>query len=645
MTVEEALAHPTWEMGGRITIDSATLLNKGLEVIEAHHLFGVAYERIDVVVHPQSIVHSLIELNDGAQLAHLGLPDMRVPISYALHFPERADVTVPRLDLAAVGELEFEQPDLETFPCLRLAREAGRGGRDGAVRAQRRRRGRGRRLPRGPDPVHGDRRGDRQRRSSAPSRAPIGHFEQLFECDARARRARRAARRARGLPRELAPRLRSASSFLIIAHEAGHFVAAKAVGMRVERFFLFFPPKLWSVKRGETEYGIGAIPLGGFVKITGMNPEEELDAEVAPRGYYHQPVWKRIVVIGAGPVRQPPDRVRDPVRARVHAREGDRGRGRQRRGRHAGGRRTSSQATGCCRSTASTAAPAAPPSSPSASSRRSTAPSAPAGSEVDGCRATEAVPIVVRRDGETMTIDLRPFYDAEAERFRFGFSFVGAGLVPADRTVSSSADFAVDRMWEVTSSTVGIVGRIFDAEQRKEISGIVGSYEVTRQSIEFDTRQALFVLALISLSLAVINLFPFLPLDGGHIFWSLVEKVRGKPVAFRVMERASVVGFVLVLMLFVDRALERHRPSDGRGLRRALNSAASGVVSRPTLRSFWRRRAMEATTAERHASGGPGRELYAQNLALAFQATVERLGDDPAIVDRGGRREARDHLE
>ena len=88
---------------------------------------------------------------------------------------------------------------------------------------------------------------------------------------------------------------------LIIPHEAGHFTAAKAVGMRVERFFLFFPPKLWSVKRGETEYGIGAIPLGGYVKITGMNPEEELDPEVAPRAYYNQPVWKRIVVIAAGP--------------------------------------------------------------------------------------------------------------------------------------------------------------------------------------------------------------------------------------------------------------------------------------------------------------------------------------------------------
>jgi len=128
VTVEEALAHPTWSMGGRITIDSATLMNKGFEAIEAHHLFGVPFEAIEVVVHPQSIVHSLIDLNDGATLAHLGYPDMRVPISYALHYPERADVDVPRLDLTSVGELNFEQPDLETFACLRLALEAGRAG-------------------------------------------------------------------------------------------------------------------------------------------------------------------------------------------------------------------------------------------------------------------------------------------------------------------------------------------------------------------------------------------------------------------------------------------------------------------------------------------------------------------------------------
>ena len=128
ITPDEALAHPTWEMGGRITIDSATLMNKGFEMIEAHHLFGVPYERIDVVVHPQSIVHSLVHLNDGASLAHLGYPDMRVPISYALHLPERADVDVPTLDLARIGQLSFEEPDTETFACLRLAREAGEVG-------------------------------------------------------------------------------------------------------------------------------------------------------------------------------------------------------------------------------------------------------------------------------------------------------------------------------------------------------------------------------------------------------------------------------------------------------------------------------------------------------------------------------------
>jgi 1-deoxy-D-xylulose-5-phosphate reductoisomerase len=115
-------------MGGKITIDSATLMNKGLEVIEAHHLFGVGYDRIDVVVHPQSIVHSLVMLCDGAALAHLGHPDMAVPISYALHHPDRVDVPLRRLDLAEVGALTFEPVDHDAFPCLGLARAAAQAG-------------------------------------------------------------------------------------------------------------------------------------------------------------------------------------------------------------------------------------------------------------------------------------------------------------------------------------------------------------------------------------------------------------------------------------------------------------------------------------------------------------------------------------
>jgi 1-deoxy-D-xylulose-5-phosphate reductoisomerase len=128
VTVEQALAHPTWAMGGKITIDSATLMNKGLEVMEAHHLFGTPYEHIDVVVHPQSLVHGLIQLADGAMLAHLGPPDMRIAISYALHGGESVELPIAPLDLAAVGELTFQPVDLDAFPCLRLAREAALAG-------------------------------------------------------------------------------------------------------------------------------------------------------------------------------------------------------------------------------------------------------------------------------------------------------------------------------------------------------------------------------------------------------------------------------------------------------------------------------------------------------------------------------------
>jgi 1-deoxy-D-xylulose-5-phosphate reductoisomerase len=198
VSVADALAHPTWKMGGRITIDSATLMNKGFEVIEAHHLFGVPYERIDIVVHPQSLVHSLIQLIDGSTLAHLGYPDMRVPISYALHFPERAPVDVPRLDLAAVGALTFEEPDPHTFACLRLALEAGRTGGTAptvlnaadevAVAA----------FLAGEIPFTGIAAVIERTLDAMPGQ-PVSHFDDLFAADAEARR------RAGALAKELTP--------------------------------------------------------------------------------------------------------------------------------------------------------------------------------------------------------------------------------------------------------------------------------------------------------------------------------------------------------------------------------------------------------------------------------------------------------
>jgi 1-deoxy-D-xylulose-5-phosphate reductoisomerase len=198
VTVADALDHPTWKMGGRITVDSATLMNKGFEVIEAHHLFGVPFERIDVVVHPQSLVHSLIQLIDGSTLAHLGHPDMRVPISYALHFPDRAPVDLPRLDLAAVGALTFEAPDPDTFACLRLALEAGRAGGTAptvlnaadevAVAA----------FLAGEIPFTGIPAVIERTLEETPGR-PVTHFDDLFAADAEARR------RAATLAKELTP--------------------------------------------------------------------------------------------------------------------------------------------------------------------------------------------------------------------------------------------------------------------------------------------------------------------------------------------------------------------------------------------------------------------------------------------------------
>ncbi|HEX8074539.1 MAG TPA: 1-deoxy-D-xylulose-5-phosphate reductoisomerase [Thermoleophilaceae bacterium] len=186
VTREQALAHPTWDMGGRITVDCATLMNKGFELIEAQHLFGVPLDRIDVLVHPQSIVHALVHLNDGASLAHMGHPDMRVPISYALHHPERADVPVQTLDLAAAGQLTFEEPDTRTFPCLRLAREAAAAGGTApcvlnaadevAVRA----------FLDGDLPFTGI--ADVVERAlDALEPEPVGHFSDLYRADARAR--------------------------------------------------------------------------------------------------------------------------------------------------------------------------------------------------------------------------------------------------------------------------------------------------------------------------------------------------------------------------------------------------------------------------------------------------------------------------
>ncbi len=346
---------------------------------------------------------------------------------------------------------------------------------------------------------------------------------------------------------------------LIVLHEFGHFLAAKAVGMRVERFSLFFPPTLFRVRRGETEYAIGAIPAGGYVKITGMSPEEVdgLEPEAARRAYYNQAPWKRIVVILAGPgvniaiafalfwavlftgnlngaislgSLDPSVQTlvattsvqevlpREPAAGVLH--KGDR-----------------IVAVEGQRATVNTIVARV-------SAHRC------AGALVNGCRASTPVRLTVRRGGRDLTLSVYPRYDKEAGRMLIGFDF---GPASKHFGVLAAAGAAVSEMWHVTTETLtGFAKALTSSKARKQVSSIVGITQYAHESVAKGAGFGLVFLGFLSLILAVINLFPFLPLDGGHILWSLAEKVRGKRISLVAMYRYSSVGIVLLVFLVIN---------------------------------------------------------------------------------------------
>jgi regulator of sigma E protease len=347
---------------------------------------------------------------------------------------------------------------------------------------------------------------------------------------------------------------------LIVLHELGHFAVAKAVGMRVERFSLFFPPKLFGFKRGETEYVVGAIPAGGYVKITGMNPEElgQLDPEAARRAYYAQPPWKRVAVIVAGPLVnlliafflftgvllsgnlngaetlanlhpstqtvQSTDTVHEVERGQPAAsalRAGDRIVAIE--GHKAGGAEQVRQAIASHRC---------------------------AGAQVDGCRATSPVRLTVLRDGRPVVLSVLPRYNAALARMELGFEF---GLRAKNFGVFSAAGVAVDEMWGVTTQTITSIGHAFTSEKvRKEFHSIVGITQIAHETVAAGAGYALVFLGFISLILAVLNMFPFLPLDGGHVLWAVAEKVRGRRISLASMYRFSSVGIILLVFLVLN---------------------------------------------------------------------------------------------
>ena len=306
----EACAHPNWSMGRKISVDSATMMNKGLEVIEAHWLFGVSPDRIEVVIHPQSVIHSLVEYVDGSVLAQLGHPDMRTPIAQALAYPARIDAGVPPLDLIARAGLDFSAPDAARFPCLGLAYAAlAAGGTapavlnaanevavaaflDGRARfteiAVRLRRRAG---------AHPGRAGAHARRR--PGGRCIGPRR-------RARLPPPSRQRLTRPPMDLATKVLSflfVLAVLVVIHELGHYLVARWCGVKIIRFSVGFGRVVWSRRLGrdQTEWALSAVPLGGYVKMA-----DEREGDVAPgdlaRAFNRQSVWKRVAIVAAGPV-------------------------------------------------------------------------------------------------------------------------------------------------------------------------------------------------------------------------------------------------------------------------------------------------------------------------------------------------------
>jgi regulator of sigma E protease len=338
-------------------------------------------------------------------------------------------------------------------------------------------------------------------------------------------------------------------ALLILLHEGGHFFAAKAVGMRVERFSLFFGPMFVKKQIGETEYGVGVIPLGGFVKITGMSPLEVFESpEIEARAYVNQPPWKRIVVIAAGPAVNlllafalawlyffsgPTVLVNQqgsPIPANT---VGKLTKGSAAAGViHVGDRIVSVDGV------------KGPLAIHDAISRETCAGAV----HVNGCAATKPATVLLSRDGALKTVKIDPRWSTRFKEMLIGITWNDA-TVPTGAV--TAAQQSVSGLWNVTQRTISVVANIFKSGDRHQLHSIVGAGAIASAAVSAGWRSGVEIFALISLSLGLINLVPLLPLDGGHIFWALAEKLRGRRIPLKVMERASFVGIAAILLLMV----------------------------------------------------------------------------------------------
>ena len=325
-------------------------------------------------------------------------------------------------------------------------------------------------------------------------------------------------------------------ALLIVSHEAGHFWAARLVGMHVERFALFFPPLVFRYTKGETEYAIGAIPLGGYCKISGMSPREELPEDIADRAYYLQKPWKKIVVIAAGPAvnlllaivlfailfataGQREDQVSVaslspgfPAAALLQVND---------------------QIVAVDRKTGTGRAVLDPIAKYSCLKTK------------NNCSASKAAIVTVRRQGKLVDLNIFPRLDQGKMR-------IGVVLKQTRKQLSPSQSIiqAINQTGVYAALTLEGFSRLTSKQGRDQVSGVAGSYDATRRSFDLGPALAIEIIAIISLSLAIINLLPILPLDGGHIAGAIIEWIRGKPLSEKTTTSIAIVGFLLLFALF-----------------------------------------------------------------------------------------------
>ena len=550
VTPEQALRHPTWTMGAKITIDSATLANKGLEVIEAHWLYDVDYDAIEVVIHPQSVVHSAVRFRDGSLKAQLGTPDMRLPIQYALTHPRRLTSPAAPPDLVAAARFEFRAPDEDRFPALRIAREAGRQGPrasaaliaadDVAVE-----RFLGGSLGFTGIPAMLEAAVERFGSTTGPDPDVDGLVALDAEVRADVRGLVRRSRRVTGFVQSIITIVLFLGilGILVVIHELGHFVTARLANVRVLEFGIGFPPRAKVIRsKGETLYTLNWLPIGGFVKLEGEDGDDASD----PRSFSSQGLPTRLWILVAGVLMNV--LLAFAIFTSIALI----------------GEPTIGMRVGTVQPDSPAAAAGLQPGDVVAS--------------VDGVyynafggafildelreRAGKTVTLGIERpDGSTVTVTttLRTPAEVAAGKGALGVA-EPAGVtttVTVDYDLAGAIAIGAQRTVDALGLIVRGLGALVDSiatdpTAPPPVSGPVGiAQQIGDVFWRLGPLFTLYVAGVLSANLAVVNILPFPPLDGGRMLMITLKRFFGARISLRAEQLTYMVGFVFLFTFLI----------------------------------------------------------------------------------------------